>query len=79
MSWLSYRSFKLNHENAERIGRGEGGVAWVKNIAHTIQKPSGLILYGNVNEGERRANSFCARSSNWDGIEASLVGLLQDV
>lgn len=51
----------------------------MKNIAHTIQKPSGLILYGNVNEGKRRANSFCTRSPIRDGIEASLVGLLWDV
>lgn len=29
------------------------GVGRVENIVHTIQKPSGLILYGNGNEKKR--------------------------
>ena len=53
----------------------------MKNIAHTIQKPSGLILYGNGNEKKKRVLTLCALSCPCpiqDGIEASLVGLLQD-
>lgn len=75
MSWLSNWSFNLDLENAALGGGRPDG--W-KNIVHTIQKPSGLILYGNGNEKKRGLTLSVCNLTIQDGIEASLVGLLQD-
>lgn len=46
------------------------------DIVHTIQKPSGLILYGNGNEKKRGLTLSVRALSIQDGMEASPVGLL---
>lgn len=59
--WADCLTDHLTRTLRMRSSRGWG------DIVHTIQKPSGLILYGNGNE--KRSNSVCARSlyPGWDG------------
>lgn len=77
MSRLSNRSFNSDLENAVEGGGGGGGGG--EDIARTIQKPSGLILYGNGNEKKRGLTLPCVCSPHpgWDGGLSSR-GLLLD-
>lgn len=64
MSWLSNQSFNSDLENVVEGGGDRG-----EDIAHTIQKPSGLILHGNGNEKKRGLTlpCVCSTSPGWDG------------
>lgn len=69
MRRLSNRSFNSDLENAVEGSGGRG-----EDIAYTVQKPSGLILYGNGNEKKRGLTLPCVFSTHpgWDGGLSSL-------